>query len=135
MLGLEWDEERQESGEFGLFVYEYVGGYKLKNKCGKLEVVLYVSPEKWEPTGWLGSILTGEKEIIKKPWKPKHGEEYYYPAIITTEGISLTHWENDIVDRHRFEHNLIYKTKEEAIARAKEILELIKSSNSQLKIK
>lgn len=82
---------------------------------------------------WEESIFT-LKQLLKKQVEslkfPKNGESYFYPDIT---GISEEYMYNCDVYRHShyaFINHLkntigVYKTKEEAIERAKEILELI----------
>ena len=72
-------------------------------------------------------LLTGK---LKPVWKPKAGEIYYIPDIPwENEGdrYSYAVWLNDSIDQFRFKNNLVFRTKEEAIARANEILKVLKN--------
>lgn len=57
-----------------------------------------------------------------EPFNPKSGEYYWYNDISIPAMVNQTMWLNDKVDEHRLKHNFCFKTKEEAIARAKELL-------------
>jgi hypothetical protein len=61
-------------------------------------------------------------ETVEEKWKPDVGERCYSPDIYNPEDPSCYTWENDSEDRLALKHNLVFKTKEEAIARAKELL-------------
>ena len=73
----------------------------------------------YAPDGWwqcsnvlLPKILKGELEIIKLPWQPKKGDEYYYPAC-NFKDVFSTNWTYSVVDFAYKEAGLIFKTKEE----------------------
>ena len=54
-------------------------------------------------------------------WKPKQGERYWYISSISEKGVSTFRWENDNVDNSLLSRNLVFKTKEEAIAKTREL--------------
>lgn len=61
------------------------------------------------------NLLDGTIEIIKLPWQPKKGDEYYYPG----EGfnnICRALWENTVFDFAYKEAGLVFKTYEECKA-------------------
>ena len=66
-------------------------------------------------------------ELFKEevPYKPKHGNCYFIADITSVTYYTQHIWSNDVVDRTLFERGLIYKTKEEAIAKAKQMLGII----------
>ncbi|MCB1713468.1 MAG: hypothetical protein KDH96_13670, partial [Candidatus Riesia sp.] len=72
-----------------------------------------------------------EKTPVQKAmedWTPESDEIYYYPCFDGNrpELYSYFYWGDSLIDK-RVKNTLgIFKTKEEAQARAKEILELIK---------
>lgn len=60
----------------------------------------------------LTSLLTGELELRRKPWKPIKGEIYYY---VTEEGLVWSEdWVDDDIDLMRYKLGNCYRTKEEA---------------------
>lgn len=60
----------------------------------------------------LTSLLTGELELRRKPWKPIKGEIYYY---VTEEGLMWSEdWVDDDIDLMRYKLGNCYRTKEEA---------------------
>ena len=71
--------------------------------------------------GWLPAVyhfldlIKGELEIVKLPWQPKGGDEYYYPACNFTDVFS-TNWTYSVVDFAYKEAGLIFKTYEECEA-------------------
>ena len=72
-------------------------------------------------------LLTGK---LKPVWKPKAGEIYYIPDIPwENEGDRCFYgtWANDEEDVYRLENNLVFRTRNEAIARANEILKVLKN--------
>lgn len=76
----------------------------------------------YAPDGWcqcsnvmLPKILKGELEIVKLPWQPKRGDEYYYPAC-NFKDVFSTNWTYSVVDFAYKEAGLIFKTYEECEA-------------------
>ena len=49
-------------------------------------------------------------------------EHYFVPDIMGKDLYTESYWLNDEIDRNLKKRGLVYKTKEEAIARAKEML-------------
>lgn len=74
-------------------------------------------------TGWttantaLGGLLSGKMEIVKLPWKPKKGEDYYTFGCVSEkwEVIQQT-WINHPFDLALINKDWIYRTKAEAQA-------------------
>jgi len=62
------------------------------------------------------------KKVVDYVWKPKTGERYYAPAPIHNEKYVSFLWEEDYIDNRRLSEGLVYRTSEEAIARAKRML-------------
>ena len=63
-------------------------------------------------------------KIIKLPWKPRKGERYYYPCPDLNKEYCYDNWgDHGKVDKHRLKHNIVFKTKEEAVEAAKKMLE------------
>ena len=113
-LGLEKDEE---------FEIKNVS-YRI-NKNG-LE---YCYGDYWYRSINLGELLLGELEIIKLPFVPTREQTYYYPNITTTLLYEASLYYNGEYDKYRVEHKLCFRTKEEAIRRAREILGLIEKGD------
>lgn len=63
----------------------------------------------------LGEILSGDCEIIKKPWKPKCGERYFYISI-RDEHIYIyeNEWEDTSTDYELYHTGNFFRTEEEA---------------------
>lgn len=124
MLGLEWDEEKQKSNEFILNIdnakYECVLGNYGISTTDKIYQKSF---------RWLVSLLNGDATIIKKPWKPKLGDVFFVPNISTNRLYESDTWLDYDEDIFRFDNNLIYRTKEEAIAEAERILQLRKEAD------
>lgn len=72
------------------------------------------------------------REEIIEEWKPKKGEEYYYSSI-EHPGLyrKTTYVAGYTNDKHRISLGLAFPTKELAIAKAKEILSLIKKNDNE----
>ena len=69
--------------------------------------------EGWSPTKYqLLDLIKGELEIVKLPWQPKGGDEYYYP-VCNFKDVSCTNWVDSIVDFAYKEAGFIFKTYEE----------------------
>ena len=61
------------------------------------------------------NLLDGTIEIVKLPWQPKYGKEYYYPSSYFKTVLSAR-WGNYCCDFAYKEANLIFRTKEECEA-------------------
>lgn len=71
----------------------------------------------------LKRLLMGDARIIKLPWKPSHGDEYWTPIVNQVATSTLwSKWSNSDNDNYRYEHGLICRTKEEAVAMTKKML-------------
>ena len=74
----------------------------------------------------LKHILMGDIRIVKLPWKPTNeGEWYYTPALDKESGCYTVYWENDDTDKRRYRRGLVFKTREEAIAVSKKMLDIL----------
>lgn len=74
------------------------------------------------------NILKRNKQLT---WKPEIGETYYIPRTPLTGGVkyNYSYWRNDNVDKKRYENGLVFKTKEDAMKCANEIMKLAKRRN------
>ena len=105
----------EENEEFGIV------GSRLKHRINENGLKYYHSGT-WFRSEKLDNLLLGKLEIIKLPFVPKKNEIYFYPVICNTMLYEETYnaeWEQD---KHRIEHKLTFRTKEGAIAKAKELL-------------
>lgn len=67
-------------------------------------------------------ILYGRLRIRKLPRKPAIGDMYYYPDPVTPLLWGICSWGDDVLfDNYRFQHGLIFATREEAIEIAKQM--------------
>ena len=83
----------------------------------------------WSGSMCLNDLLNGSKKVIKLPFVPTREQTYYYPNITTTLLYEASLYYNGEYDKHRVEHKLCFRTKEEAIRRAREILKLIEKGD------
>jgi hypothetical protein len=105
----------------------------LKDKLnGKTLKVLGVCDEVYFISGMCRHDVTGGSytlselqkyfEIPEEKWVPEIRERYYYASVDTRDYYYESCWSDDDVDQIRLQRNLVFKTKEEAIARAKQLL-------------
>ena len=104
MLGVELGEEFKLDGTERKYKFTENGLY-------------FYAPDGWWqcPSVLLPRILRGNVEIVKLPWQPKKGDEYYYPG----EGfnnVCRSLWENTVFGFAYKEAGLIFKTYEECEA-------------------
>lgn len=77
----------------------------------------------WERSTLLHSIIAGDIEIVKLPWKPKEDEFYYYYSPYV--GITCQErWMNTASDYCMWKLGNCFRTREEA-TKGKEIMETI----------
>lgn len=70
------------------------------------------------------AIFSGAYSIVKLPWKPKKGEVYWYYSEAWKQGIS-TKWKSEVQDLFFWKVGNCFRTKEEADAKGKEIIEAL----------
>jgi hypothetical protein len=70
------------------------------------------------------SELKERFEIPTEKWVPEIGFKYFVSRTDDSDYYSFGFWEDCSLDNYRLERNLIFKTKEEAIARAKQLLNI-----------
>ena len=115
MLGVELNEE-----------FKVANGDVLYEKPYKITVdgLLYKDALGWERSTFLHSIITGDIEIVKLPWKPKDDEFYYYYSPCA--GITYQErWMNTSSDYCMWKLGNCFRTREEASKKGKEIMETI----------
>lgn len=78
--------------------------------------------DKWEQQADFAfmSLIKGKYKIIKLPWEPKGGDEYYYPAC-NFKDVFSTNWTYSVVDFAYKEAGFIFKTYEECEAALPEL--------------
>ena len=65
----------------------------------------------------LSELLAGDAEIVKIPWKPKKGEDYYtFGGSDGSWRVSQQHWTCHPFDLALFEKGWVYRTRAEAEA-------------------
>lgn len=74
------------------------------------------------PINALNGLLLGENEIIKLPWKPDNDEIYYVPDVTADKKYGTWRWFNVEADQLHCQRGVVFKTAEEAIAVADEII-------------
>ena len=109
MLGVELEEE---------FMIEDVDGYLIDTdfysitKVGCFYRACDNSKNNGVDDGKLLGILQGRFKIRKLPWKPKSGDEYYYP-VCNFKDVSCTNWTHSVCDFAFKEAGMIFRTREE----------------------
>lgn len=68
----------------------------------------------------LYELLIGKRKIVKKPWKPKNGEEFF---VCLEKGVVADRWADCTADLMVYAAGNVFRTREEAEAHSKEILE------------
>jgi len=63
------------------------------------------------------------KKVVDYKWKPEIGECFFVPSLMSLNFYTCYSWDNDSLDNTKFGRGLVFKTKEEAISRAKQMLE------------
>lgn len=108
MLGVELGEEFKIKGYDGL-AYQFVDyGLKLsfQNDIGMTAIPTNVA---------LVNLLNGNDEIVKLPWKPKKGEDYYtFGSSIGEWEVSRQRWTCHPFDLAVLAKGWAYRTREEA---------------------
>ena len=59
--------------------------------------------------------------VEKLPFRPKEGEQFYYPTLGMVDAYGSTRNQNRPLDKLIIRNNLAFRTKEEAIAKAVEM--------------
>lgn len=67
------------------------------------------------------SVLTGKSEIIKEPWKPKDGEEFF--VCMRGYYVHQERWTKCAADLMAYAVGNCFRTQEEAQSHSKEVLE------------
>ena len=124
MLGVELDEVFFFKGRSGC--YTYYPKTRLKfTENGLKESADRTSWHSAAAWVWKG-LITGALQIVKLPWKPSYGEAYYMPSVVNSDKYLKLFWTGSEGDKSSYQQGLVYKTKEEAIKLAEEMLTVAK---------
>ena len=105
MLGVEFFEEFKVEGDNRTYWFDLDG----------LHSGEYVAED--EDDAMLHDLLCGDIEIVKLPWKPKKGEDYYtFGGSDGSWRVSQQHWTCHPFDLALFEKGWVYRTRAEAKA-------------------
>lgn len=120
MLGLELEQE---------FVLTDVDGNRKDKYTYKIteDGLLYKSPTfNWaiSSLGTIGKLLDGDVKAVPKPWKPEKGERFW-AYLYGLERANSTGWDCGTYDLLLWKVGNCFKTREEAEAKGKEIMEQI----------
>ena len=121
MLGLELEQE---------FVLTDVDGNRKDKYTYKIteDGLLYKSPPfiNWSISslGTIGKLLDGDVKAVPKPWKPKKGERFW-TYLYGLERANSIRWDCGTYELLLWKVGNCFKTREEAEAKGKEIMEKI----------
>lgn len=127
LLGVELDEVfffKGRSGRLSCYTY-YSKTYLKFTESGLKESVNRTS---WHnAAAWMWkSLITGTLQIIKLPWEPSYGDAYYMPSVISIGKYIKLFWTGSESDKSSYQQGLIYRTRDEAIKLAEEMLDVAK---------
>lgn len=109
MLGVELGEEFKIKGEDELMTYRF-NSDGLQVTYGDGIELSYLSTN-----SAFVALVMGEDEIVKLPWKPKKGEDYYtFGGSDGSWRVSQQHWTCHPFDLALFEKGWVYRTRAEA---------------------
>ena len=119
MLGVELGEE------FSLKNNKTNELNECRYKITQEEGIMYsIDREKWVRSCVLVSIINGSYSVVKLPWKPKNDEKYWYYSE-TINQATYHKWSFGNYDLCLWKLGNCFRTKEEAEAKGKEIVEQI----------
>ena len=106
MLGVELDEEFTIPNNAVILKISAKDGLMYKFK----------GDGEWESgASDLQYLLIGEFEIIKLPWKPAVGMEYWHPdERFMIKLVAKKIWQNDLLDRFWYDNGICHRTRKEA---------------------
>lgn len=118
MLGVELNEEFSLKNNDDEILSS---NYKITASDG----LLFKWGNNWGRSNRIIEIISGRLTIVKLPWKPKKGEEYWHYSEAWDEGIPCK-WEGGWFDLLLWKEGCCFKTKKEADTKGKAIVEQIK---------
>lgn len=127
LLGVEVGEVFQVGNDDSLKSY-----YFRFSKIG-LEFSKSMGDNTWVTTDsyTLLSLLRGELPIKRLPWKPTGGDLYCYSDPASPVVWGRCSWTSRGVDKYRFNHGLVFRTSEEAIALTKKLLAVAQENDDE----
>ena len=109
MLGVEIGEEFKIKGRKGAIYKFIVDGLLMSDDDAEKVYIATNVP--------LVGLVRGDIEIVKLPWKPKKGEDYYtFGGSDGSWRVSQQHWTCHPFDLALFEKGWVYRTRAEAEA-------------------
>lgn len=124
LLGVELGEVFSFKGRSGC--YTYCSKTYLKfTESGLKESVNKTSWHSAAAWVWKG-LITGALKITKLPWKPSYNDIYYMPTVVSRGKYLKLFWTGSEADKSSYQQGLVYRTKEEAIELAEEMLSIAK---------
>ena len=109
MLGVEIGEEFKVKGREYIFHFVDNGLIAYRTDGSALPYENCLAHFLW--------LINGEEEIVKIPWKPKKGEDYYtFGGSDGSWRVSQQHWTCHPFDLALFEKGWVYRTRAEAEA-------------------
>lgn len=116
MLGVELGEEFKIKGYDGLIYKLTDAGLELTTVDGQ--------KTKWFDHGALNSLLKGKMEIVKLPWKPRKGDDYYtfsFGGLSEEWVVVKQQWDAHPYERALLDKGWVYHTREAAESALPEI--------------
>ena len=111
----------QEGEEFEVRSFIIVIDGKLQHRINKNGLECFYNGV-WNNSIHLGDLLLGKLRTFKLPFVPGPTEAYYVPDISIADLYSKITNYGTKHDKHRVDYEICFKTKEEAIAKAKWLL-------------
>ena len=105
----------------------YILQNKLNNQLANMQTIINANLEavlNTEEEAEKISNQSGKTEIVKLPWKPKLGEQYWYYSI-NSEIARWTLWYSSGFDLENWKIGNFFETREEALDKGKKIMEAI----------
>ena len=108
MLGVELGEEFKIKGYIGPFYRFDADGLKASYSCLMQKRLTFAN-------AMLSSLLAGEVEIVKLPWKPKKGDAYYTFEVFRGKWVVRSLWWTGAPRNYALlDKGWVFRTKEEA---------------------
>ena len=109
LLGVEVGEEFKVKGDYELtYIFTDDDGLKI-TFAGGIEI-----PQLSTNSAFVALVM-GKDEIVKLPWKPKKGDDYYtFGGSDGSWRVSQQHWTCHPFDLALFEKGWVYRTRAEA---------------------
>lgn len=122
LLGLELREEFRIEKCQGLFRFTEDGPQRLLDSSSSWTFAEH---------SILRELLNGKVTVVKFPWKPDDGEQYYVPHVDPTAMFGTWVWRDSELDLYRLGHGLVFSTPDEAAALSKKMLQLAEKTLAQ----